>query len=114
MGFSVYQLVLNIHSSLTLYIFLVVFPIIFTAFSLEKIFCMKKEATRFPLPLMNEGVLPSFFRHSSTTSSGSCGRGASHPIFPGFERMKLGVEVAPAQQAITSIPFGFHSYHRLS
>jgi len=63
------------------YIFRVVLPMILIAFFLEKIYCIKKEASLFPRPLINEGVLPSFLKHSFTTASRGCGLGAVKLIF---------------------------------
>jgi hypothetical protein len=58
---------------------------ILTAIFRGNILCMKKEAILLPLPVIKEGFLPSFLKHSLTTSSGSCTPGAKGLAFAGAE-----------------------------
>ena len=96
------------------YIFLVVFPIMFTAIFRDSILWIIKDAILFPLPVMKDGRLPSLLKHSLTTSSGASTRGLNNPVLPGSDFIYPGVDVAPAQQPIISMPLFFHSYQRLS
>jgi len=98
----------------SLYILRVVSPIMFIAIFRGRIFCIINDANLLALPVMKEGRLPNFLKHSFTTSSGLSTRGVKNPVFSGCVFLKPGVAVAPAQHAITSTPLFFHSYHRLS
>jgi hypothetical protein len=84
--FGLLRKAINIQYSIR-YIFLVEFPIILIAFFLEKICCMRKAASLFPLPLVKEGTFPSLRMHSFTTASGFWGWGAAKLVFPGMDRM---------------------------